>query len=244
MRFTTSVLSNIGGRDKNEDFADYFYKDDCGGVWVLADGLGGHKDGEVASRLAVETALKEFQSKSLLTVENIESIFYAANNAVIGSKINEKSKNGMKTTMVALFTDLKDVLWAHVGDSRLYFFRKGEPLFQTKDHSVSQMAVTLGEIATDQIRFHEDRNRLLRVLGNTPEVKVEILSALVNVNAQDAFLLCSDGFWELVYELEMEIDLYKSNSPKEWLGYMSERICKRLNNGSDNFSVIAVFVEE
>lgn len=243
MKFITAMLSNVGGRGNNEDYVDYFYNENSYGAWITADGLGGHLDGEVASRLAVETSLEEFSANSALEAGNIERVFIAANDAVMNAQENQRPKSGMRTTMVGLFTNLKEVLWAHVGDSRLYFFRKGMVTAQTKDHSVSQMAVSAGEIVYDEIRFHEDRNKLLRVLGNNHKLKVDILETPLQLNSKDAFLLCTDGFWEYVYELEMEIDLAKANSPEEWLNYMYGRLYKRAEGNFDNFSAIAVFVE-
>lgn len=243
MKIKTSLMSNIGGRDKNDDYAGYDYKEDSCGIWIIADGLGGHMDGNVASKLAVESSLEAFKANNKLTADNIENIIKKANMDVIDAQGKHMLNNGMRTTIVGLFTDSEKVLWAHVGDSRLYYFRQGELNFQTKDHSVSQMAVSAGEISSDQIRFHEDRNKLLRVLGSDPELKVEVLKEPLGIKSGDAFLLCTDGFWELVYETEMEIDLCKANSPEEWIRYMVERLYKRAPEGNDNFSATALFVE-
>lgn len=243
MKITTSLLSSIGGRDKNDDYADFTYKEDSYGIWVVADGLGGHMNGNVASKLAVESILKSYESNSTLAKDNIENIIKNANMDIINAQGKHILSNGMRTTVVGLFTDSEKVLWAHVGDSRLYYFKQGELSSQTKDHSVSQMAVSAGEISPDEIRFHEDRNKLLRVLGSEPELRVEVLKEPVELKTGDAFLLCTDGFWELVYETEMEIDLCKANSPEEWIRYMVERLYKRASEGNDNFSAAALFVE-
>lgn len=243
MKFITSVLSNIGGRNKNDDYAGYIYRDNSYGAWIVADGLGGHVNGEVASKIAVETALNSFQLNKNLSKTNIESVLNHANLDIINAQINCKATNGMRTTIVSLFTDSKEVVWAHVGDSRLYFFKNGVIKFQTRDHSVSQMAVSSGEIYEDQIRFHEDRNKLIRVLGSSPELKVDVLKNSVQINPGDSFLLCTDGFWELIYETEMEIDFCKSNSPDEWIKFMRERLIKRASGEHDNFTAIAIFVQ-
>lgn len=243
MKFITALFSNIGGRNNNDDFASYIYDSDSCGAWIVADGLGGYQKGDVASKTAVECSIKEFQSNNELSSDNIESIFNKANLEVINAQEDKKLINRMRTTIVGLFTDLNKVLWGHVGDSRLYFFRNGSITFQTRDHSVSQMAALSGDISSDKIRFHEDRNKLLRVLGNDTEVKIEVLKQPIEINRGDAFLLCTDGFWELVYDIEMEIDLCKSISPNIWLEYMVERLYRRAPEGRDNFSAIAVFIE-
>lgn len=243
MKFTTALSSNIGGRENNDDFASYVYNDNSYGAWIIADGLGGYPKGHTASKVAVECSIEEFLLNNQLSPDNIENIFKKANIAVIDAQEDKKMINKMRTTIVGLFTDLNKVLWAHAGDSRLYFFKNGVLTFQTMDHSVSQMAVLSGDISPINIRFHEDRNKLLRVLGNDTEIKIDVLKQPIEVNKGDAFLLCTDGFWELVYEVEMEIDLCKSNSPDVWLQYMIERLYRRVSQGNDNFSAIAVFVE-
>lgn len=244
MRIKTSLLSSIGGRNKNDDYAGYDYEEGSSGIWVVADGLGGHMDGNVASRLAVESSLEYFRGNNKLTEDNIDKIIRNANIDIINAQGKNKLSGGMRTTIVSLFTDSDQALWAHVGDSRLYYFKQGQLNFQTKDHSVSQMAVSAGEISPDQIRFHEDRNKLLRVLGNEPELKIEVLKEPVKLESGDAFLLCTDGFWEMIYETEMEIDLCKANTPDEWIRYMIGRLYKRVSGENDNFTVMGLFVEE
>ncbi|GFP75488.1 PP2C family protein-serine/threonine phosphatase [Clostridium fungisolvens] len=243
MIFTTSLSSNIGGRDKNDDYAGYMFKEGSYGAWITADGLGGHVDGDVASRIAVESSLKAFEENNSLEILNIENIISKANLDIINAQSDHKASNGMRTTLVALFTDSKKVVWAHVGDTRLYYFKNGSLSARTKDHSVSQLAVSSGDISEDQIRFHEDRNKLLRVLGTGPELKVDVLKQPLQVEAGDAFLLCTDGFWEYVYEAEMEIDFSKAASPQQWVSFMIERLYMRIPPGNDNFTAVAVFVE-
>lgn len=243
MKFITSLICNIGGRNKNDDYAAYNYEDESYGIWTVADGLGGHKGGDIASKIAVNTIIKYFKAKPDLSKKNVEAMYNYANKAIIKAQKEYMIKYGMKTTLVTLLNNYEEVIWAHVGDSRLYFFSKGRLMFQTKDHSVSQMAVSAGEISEKEIRFHEDRNKLIRVLGNTTELKISMLKRPIKVNSGDAFLLCTDGFWELIYETEMEIDFCKSNSPGEWLNFMTERIIRRAFNEYDNFTAIAIFVE-
>ncbi len=132
--------------------------------------------------------------------------------------------------------------WAvvHVGDFRCYHFRDGQLLSRTIDHSVSQMEALAGRISDREIRFYVDRNKVLRALGGGEEVRPEIRPA-EPLQPGDCFLLCSDGFWEYVWEEEMLADLVKSRTPEDWLRYMAGRIGKRLNSHSDNFSAVAVF---
>ena len=97
----------------------------------------------------------------------------------------------------------------------------------------------MGEITPEEIRFHVDRNKLLKVLGDTEELRIDQIREPVDIEPGDAFLLCTDGFWEYVYETEMEIDLIKSRSPKEWTEYMVKRLLLRPAAERDNFTVLA-----
>lgn len=238
MRFNTAKCSREGGREKNEDYVGYIDKPGIN-AWVVADGLGGHGGGEVASRLAVETILGGFAQKPALEHDNIRNILLHANNTIIS---NQKDRNTMKSTVVSLFSDGTNIMWAHIGDSRLYRFTNGILTFQTKDHSVSQMSVLSGEITHDKIRFHEDRNKLLRVLGDEDTVKPDITIPAQPPVPGEAFLLCTDGFWEYVLEIEMEIDLAKAETPHEWVSSLVGRLSRRVDGKNDNFSCIAVFI--
>ncbi len=147
----------------------------------------------------------------------------------------------MKTTLVVLTLARGRAVWAHAGDSRLYCFRDGRLVFQTRDHSAAQLGVLLGEITPDQIRFHEDRNRVLRALGQDDELTVETGERVLTDGAY-AFLLCSDGFWEYVLEREMEEDLESAGSAEEWLTRMRRRLAERVPAGNDNNTAAAVWV--
>lgn len=242
MEFETFTISDRGGRTKNEDSINYFYQSGLSGCWVVADGLGGHAAGEVASAIATEAIADRFRKTPLLSVENIRECFGYALNRILSRQEEESWLKSMRTTAVALFTDGKSLMWAHTGDSRLYFFRGGKLLFQTKDHSVSQACVSAGEITPQQIRFHEDRGRLLKVLGTDANLKVEIHEHTILPEKGDAFLLCTDGFWEYVLEDEMEKDLIQAESPQGWLNKMVQRLIGRVEEGNDNYSAAAVFV--
>ncbi|MDR1698968.1 MAG: hypothetical protein LBR75_04005, partial [Prevotellaceae bacterium] len=175
-----------------------------------------------------------------LQKESIALYFEQANRAVLNK---QTSSCQMKSTAVLLLCRNNQAIIAHVGDSRGYYFSNGSILFQTIDHSVSQMAVLRGEITAAQIRFHEDRNRLLRALGGEENVHAEVSLIPSPLAPGDAFLLCSDGFWEYVTENEMAIDLTKSATPDEWLSYLTARIGKRISGKNDNLSAIAIFCE-
>ncbi|HYL97977.1 MAG TPA: serine/threonine-protein phosphatase, partial [Blastocatellia bacterium] len=137
-------------------------------------------------------------------------------------------------------SDYRSFMTGHAGDSRLYYFQSGRIRYQTKDHSVPQTMVDAGEMSAAQIRGHADRNRLLRSLGMDGEFKPTISCEKQPLHSEDAFLICVDGFWEFVYETEMEADLARADTPGNWLSVMESRIVKRAEDGHDNYTAIAV----
>lgn len=229
-------------RNKNEDYYDYNFRNNRG-CFVVADGLGGHLYGEVASRMAVESIISQFETVSDFSAENIQNMVINANDEIIKMQLSNPAYKGMRTTLVAAFADNDKLSFIHKGDSRFYYFRNNTLFLQSKDHTVSQLSVDMGEITTDQIRFHEDRNKLLKVLGNQDQtVTVEPVTQ-IQMLPGDSFLLCTDGFWEHIYEEEMSIDLLKSAQPTQWLDFMLTRILNRLTYGNDNLTAICSFIK-
>ena len=149
----------------------------------------------------------------------------------------------MKTTLVVLLIDEEKILWGHIGDSRLYYFQNRKYRVRTLDHSVPQMLVLAGEITEKEIRGHADRNRLLRVMGTEWDSPKYQIAEFMETGQKMAFLLCSDGFWELIEEKTMQTMLKKSETPENWLDNMEKEVLK---NGKgkemDNYSAVAVFV--
>ena len=235
------MLSKAGGRSRNEDFANYLMLGDYA-CWALADGLGGHHGGEVASSVAVEAMLAQFRKEPACSADTLRACLEAANVELRDRQERETALAAMRTTAVLLVTDSRQALWAHLGDSRLYAFRAGRVEFQTKDHSVPQAMCDAGEITPDQVRSHEDRNRLLRALGSDREIRPAVASQPRKVDPGDAFLLCSDGFWGYVTETEMEADLAKAQGPGQWLELMEARLLQHPGEDKDNYSAIAVFI--
>lgn len=237
MNIKIATLSDIGGRSNNDDTVTYRQTADS--TWVfVGDGLGGYAGGQQASEAAAEALMAQTHRGSLLTDQRLQDAAMAANDAV---KAVQAEKNGkMKTTLVFLAIEDGRARWMHVGDSRLYHFRGGHLQTQTMDHSVSQMAVLMGEITSREIRFHEDRNRVLRALGGD-NARPELSPTVMLTGGEDVFLLCTDGFWEYVFEEEMEDLLRRAESPRQWLEDMTAILRTRIPNDNDNFTAAAVF---
>ncbi len=239
--FETATLSAPGGRAENEDSVGYRMAGDAG-CWALADGLGGHRGGEIASRLAVDAVIASFEENSSVTEEALAVHIARANRAVIdGQKANAELVH-MRTTIAMMIASPEAAMWAHAGDSRLYWLRGGKIQEQTRDDSVPQRLADAGEITADQIRFHEDRSRLLNSLGAREQVAASHRAMPGVPEPSDAFLLASDGFWECVTESEMENDFCNSASSETWIGKMEARVKERAAADHDNYSAIAVRV--
>ena len=239
MKFRTAYISNAGGREKNDDTVLIRHESSKACVFV-GDGLGGYDGGRQASMSAAKAVMEYSRKQSLLSEDAMKEAVKLAEQAV--RKMQALHRGQMKTTLVLLSAEGENARWAHVGDSRLYCFQKGKLLVQTMDHSVSQVAVLMGEISQNQIRFHEDRNRVLRALGSDnarPDVSpIQDIS-----NGTYAFLLCTDGFWEYVYEKEMEDTLKAVDNPEAWLTAMEHLLLQRVPKEHDNYSAAAVFCE-
>lgn len=236
MIIKTSCMSNIGGRTTNDDTASIYQEK--GKAWVyVGDGLGSYAGGKRASKTAGDALLTMAKQGSMLPKERMQDGALLADKAV--KDLQKATKGNMKTTLVFLAVEDGKARWMHVGDSRLYHFRDGKVVKQTTDHSVSQMAVFMGEITTHEIRFHEDRNKVLRALGGD-NAKAEISEEIQVEEGRDTFLLCTDGFWEYVYENEMEKTLQEADSPKDWIHRMEKILKTRVPSDNDNFTAAAL----
>jgi serine/threonine protein phosphatase PrpC len=192
----------------------------------------------MASQAAAQALMATSHRGSLLTDERLLEAAGLAQQAV--RQVQAEKMGNMKTTLVFLTIEDGRARWMHIGDSRLYHFRGGYLQSQTMDHSVSQMAVLMGEITPREIRFHEDRNRVLRALGGD-NARPEISRTVMLTGGEDVFLLCTDGFWEYVYEEEMEQLLCASSTPQQWLDRMEALVRSRAGKDNDNFTAAAVF---
>lgn len=239
---TFEVLTQKGSREINEDsiYANYANNK---GLFVVADGLGGHGKGDIASSLAVTTFKGVFETHTGPLSELFSSAFSQAQSAILSEQAQTGSPFQMKTTVCALAVDGEDMMWAHIGDTRLYAFSRNKAKIRTLDHSVPQMLALAHDIKERDIRNHPDRNRLLRVLGISGETPRFDVSELQRSSRYQAFLLCSDGFWELILEKEMGTALKKSTSAADWLNRM-KKIVETRGSGTDmdNYSAIAIWM--
>ena len=234
-------VSETGSREVNEDCIS-ITKADENFCFIVCDGLGGHGKGEVASELVTKEISRCFEENGK-EADFFDMAFQKAQEKLLEEQVAQSSPSQMKTTAVALRIIDGVASWCHIGDSRLYFFRKSKLKSRTIDHSVVQLLALSKEIKEKEIRFHPDRNMLLKVMGTEWTGDSYVISEKAELKKGDAFLLCSDGFWEFIEEKKMAVCLKKSENAQEWLEKMVKEV--ELNGDgkeTDNYSAIAVTV--
>ncbi len=237
--FDTASICERGGREVNQD-AILAINHDSLHCWALADGLGGMGGGELASAAAINAIEAAFNSTPANSPQALVDSLTQANRQVQLQQAENPAFAAMRTTAVLLLSDGATANWAHCGDSRLYHFRDGVIAAQTLDHSVPQVLVAAGRLDASGIRGHADRNRILKSLGSAEAPDLTLAESALQ--SGDAFLLASDGFWELVTEREMEAELSKAATAQAWLAGMVARLATRLlqTPDADNYSAIAI----
>lgn len=215
--------SGTGGASENQD--SLF----CGGgVYAAADGLGGHRNGAKASAAAVKYLSEHTGGE--FTPEEVNELFEGANEAV-------RSSGGLSAAAAGFLHD-GVFTCGNVGDCRVYYFRDGKIMYQSRDHSVCQAEVELGEISREEIRSSDDRSGLLKALGGPGKLGLRERCEPVSVRPGDAFLVCTDGFWQHVHEHEMEADLIKAASAAGWLSAMLKRHLLSSHDLGDNYTAV------
>ena len=234
----SAVVSDKGGREYNEDFIGEKNVDNIH-CFVLADGLGENGNGQIASKVAVNTVLECFESNPQITPNALRNYLDEAHKNVLKEGI--KIGSSITTTIAVLITDGNSVIWAHCGDSRVYKIKKYKIQEISDDHSQAFKLFLRDKISYSDIRNSPEKNKLLRMLGESYTFNPTI-SKLVPVTSKDAFLLCSDGFWEYITEDLIEMALKKTSSVDECLDYMLYERSKIVPDNSDNFSAIMIYI--
>lgn len=239
MNFDVYEFSNAGGRGYNEDATGFKTYGDSG-IFIVADGLGGHSHGELASSCVRDTLLEGWNPMTGDWYKWMGDQIEEANLRVLS--LQEQKKAVMKSTVVVLVIDGNKAVWAHTGDSRLYFVHNGFIQCVTEDHSVAYKKYKAGEIRREDIAIDEDQSQLLRTLGGTDRYEPDIHVCGESLASGDAFLLCSDGAWEYLREEEILIDLIKSENAKRWTELLLLRMMDRISGDNDNLSILAVML--
>jgi serine/threonine protein phosphatase PrpC len=239
-------LSDVGRvRELNEDNWHWEPLDGEVALYAVADGMGGHDRGEVASQIAVESLFKVAGEKLVdVGTRDVRSLrdmlrdsMQSANRAVVTA--GEEQDSNMGTTLVSAMTfGTKDALIANVGDSRAYLVRESKLYPVSRDHSLVAYLVQLGELTAEEARNHPSGNILVRSIGSVPEVEVDLYH--LEIQAGDRIMICSDGLWGELSDPRIQEIMNDNLNPQD--------ACRALvdaandSGGRDNTTLIVVNV--
>lgn len=235
-------------RQKNEDSYGCFEPSDPktqeskGSLFIVADGMGGHKGGDVASRLAVEEIRSHYYSaKGEDPAAALVEAFQKANRSIYEKAQNDESLTGMGTTCTAMVIRQEFTYFAHVGDSRAYLYRQGELRQITEDHSLIGEMLRSGLISKEDARTHPQRNVITKSLGVQISVQADTPSTPFSIEDGDIFLLCSDGLTTLVLDEDIKAALNAKN--------IGEACCHLIDlankkGGMDNITVQVIEIRK
>jgi serine/threonine protein phosphatase PrpC len=221
LELSSAEFTHIGGRQSNQD-AQANAQQDGLACFVISDGAGGHAGGEIASGVVVKAVIDSFLLELSFGVRALQFYVEHAIAQVAKGKVADHQLKDMSATVAAVLIDTENrcALWAHLGDTRIYLFRDRRVYRATRDHSLVQQFVDAGYCATEALRTHPQRNVLYAAVGTEGDTRPEVTQQTIALHDGDAFLLCTDGFWEWVTESEMEQSLAAASSVDDWLRKM------------------------
>jgi protein phosphatase len=209
MQFSVYQQSHIGGRKVNQDRMGYCFTRDAL-LLVLADGMGGHLRGEIAATIATQVLSARFQQQATPYVKKperfLEEALQQAHRDILRYAQAHQLPDTPRTTVVACLVQHNSAVWAHCGDSRLYWLRGSELLGRTRDHSHVEYLIEQGRADPSERSTHPDRNKLYNCLGASSEPRVE-LSRQASLEPGDVLMLCSDGLWSMLPDREIVYQL-------------------------------------
>ena len=255
MLIRSSGISDVGlKREGNEDS---FFVEDSLGLYIVADGMGGHLAGEVASQVSVEMINKVFRKwveeeageeeihgkpdKSLSLEGNyILGGIKLANRVVYEMALEQKKYQGMGTTVVVLLVTPTMIIAANVGDSRIYLIRDGEVERLSRDHSIVAEQVEMGMMTEEEAANSSMKHVLTRNLGSSEDVEPDIFE--IEPSNNDCFILCSDGLTDLVNDEEILDMTQDADGPDNLCRQFIDKVLER--GAHDNTTIISVFLTD
>ncbi|MBQ3404030.1 MAG: Stp1/IreP family PP2C-type Ser/Thr phosphatase [Oscillospiraceae bacterium] len=227
-------------RQQNQDTFFKYYDEETGiGLFLICDGMGGARAGEVASSLAAETFSEELlKSVKTAAPSRFEELMKAeaahTNSVVFGTGLSDDNCRGMGTTLVAVLLCYNEAVVLNIGDSRAYHITDEEIKQITRDHSVVEDMVVSGEITREESRNHPRKNLITRALGTAAEVECDLFK--LEISEGDSILLCSDGLTNLVEDEEIKETVSRVSDTKECCEKLLESAIER--GAPDNVTVV------
>ena len=239
MKFSVYQVSRKGGREKNEDRMGYCYTRDSG-LFALADGMGGHPEGEVASQLALQTLSALFQREAKPSLAEplrfLHEAIIAGHHQLLRYATERALMDTPRTTIVACVLQHDTAYWAHCGDSRLYLMRGDKLVARTRDHSYTELQQTLASVVP--IADRVNRNVLFTCLGSPGRPVIDTSGPLA-VHPGDRVMLCSDGLWGSLDDTVIT-QVLADNPISDAVPELVERALRIGGSGSDNVTALAV----
>ena len=245
MRFSVYQVSRKGGRAKNEDRMGYCYTRSAG-LFSLADGMGGHPEGEVASQMALQTLAAHFQRDAKPVLKDplafLQHAVLTGHQQLLRYATDRGLMDTPRTTVVACVLQGDDAYWAHCGDSRLYLVRDGKLVLRTRDHSYTELQEALGNSGQALPgNVPHNRNVLFTCLGS-PGKPVVDTAGPVQLQLGDRLMLCSDGLWSAISD-ELIVHVLSQRAIADAVPELAERALREAGVRSDNVTVLAVEFE-
>lgn len=255
MKLVCAGMTDVGcTREHNED--DFYLSEGDEALCVVADGMGGHRSGEVASAMAIRVICEYYRETTVdgngdevlvqgdhqmrLDEYRLVKAVRTANRAVFEAASSSELYRGMGTTIVSGFFTERGVYLAHIGDSRVYRYREGKLEQQTEDHSLANEYVRMGILRAEDVEHFPYKNVITRACGLTDEVEVDV--SYRETQPGDLFLFCSDGLSDMVNDREIAAAIAAESD----LESLARNLIDRANNngGADNITVLLARVEE
>ncbi len=248
MKITIGAASDIGmKRDENQDSHAFFppedgYLNKKGTLFAIADGMGGHSGGAIASKIAINTLMEVYYKDDNKNIpDSLKKAFLDANKAVLAKGKEDSALEGMGSTMTAGVIKKNRLYFGHVGDSRGYIIDENNISQFTEDHSFVASLVKAGAITEEDAKTHPERNVITRAIGISPKLKVDAPAKHTILKNNQYILLCCDGLHGVVEDIEIHKTIYEYKNPDTICNKLIEKANER--GGPDNITVMVALIE-
>lgn len=235
-------------KTENQDYHSYYLPKNGGAkkqgiLLALADGMGGPSGGAMASKIAVDTLMREYYKRTSGSIlESLSTAFLKANEAVIAKSQEHLETEGMGTTLTAVVIKYEQLYYAHVGDSRGYIILGNEISQFTEDHSFVASLVKAGAITKENARTHPDRNIITKAIGLDPDLKVDVARIDQTIQKDQYILLCCDGLHGVVSDEVILSTVHDYKKPDVVCEQLVEKANQ--NGGPDNITALIARIDK